>query len=384
MPPLRLGIAGAGNMGATHARTIQSGRIPGVELAALADRNADRLAPFSGARHFADPETMLRSGTIDAALIVTPHFSHVPLGILALEAGLHVMVEKPIAAHKADAERLIAAAAARPRQVCAAMFNQRTDDFYRKIRELIRSGGLGEIRRMNWTITNWFRPEIYYASSAWRATWAGEGGGVLINQSVHNLDMILWLFGPVTRVRAHAGFGRFHDIEVEDDVTAYLEFANGATGVFVTSTGESPGTNRLEIVGELGRLVLENDVIKLTRNAQATSEFSRTSSEPFGRPETREETLTAAGHGGQHEELLRNFVAAIREGTPLIAPVGEGIHSIELVNALLLSAWTDQTVTLPLDSAVYARALDEKVRASRPKKKVQRIAPPDMTKSFGR
>jgi predicted dehydrogenase len=369
MNSIRLGIAGVGNMGATHARSILAGRIPGLELAALADRNPERLAQFPGPKHFPDPVTMLNSSEIDAALIATPHYDHVPLGIAALEAGLHLLVEKPLAVRTTDAERLIAVAAGRPRQVFATMFNQRTDDFFRKIREILRGGGLGVVRRMSWTVTNWFRPAVYYASSEWRATWAGEGGGVLLNQSVHNLDLLHWLLGPVVRVRAHAGFGRHHDIEVEDAVTAYLEFANGATGVFVTSTGEAPGTNRLEIAGELGRLVYENDTIHLTRNAQAASEFSRVATEPFSAPATSAEVVPAAGHGGQHDELLRNFAAAIQEGEPLIAPAAEGIHAVELVNAMLLSAWTEQSVSLPLDGSAYARALEEKIRSSRFRRK---------------
>jgi predicted dehydrogenase len=311
--------------------------------------------------------------------------SHTTLGIEALQAGLHVMVEKPISVHKADAERLLAAHTNR-RQVFGAMFNQRTDRYYRKIRQLIRDGALGEIRRVNWVITNWFRTEAYYGSSDWRATWAGEGGGVLLNQCPHNLDLLQWMFGQPQRVRAFCHFGKYHAIEVEDEVTAYLEFAGGATGVFLASTGEAPGTNRLEIAGERGKLVYENDQITFTRNAVPMSEFSRQAREGFSAPKTREVRVPARDHGGQHNEILRNFTDAILDGVPLIAPAAEGLHSVELANAMLYSTWTGRTVELPLDGRRYQRALQRKIAGSKFKKK--RVAgdasPGDFAKSFGR
>jgi len=296
------------------------------------------------------------------------------------------MVEKPISVHRADAERLIAAYSNK-KQVFAAMFNQRTDLYYRKIRQLIQSGELGELRRVNWIITNWFRTEAYYGSGGWRATWAGEGGGVLLNQCPHNLDLFQWMFGMPTSIRAFCKFGRYHDIEVEDDVTAYCEFANGATGVFITSTGEAPGTNRLEIAAERGRLVYENDTISFTRNEVPMSEFSKSSTQAFARPDSWDITVPAASHGGQHNEILQNFVDAILHGATLLAPAVEGIHSVELANAMLMSAWTDEAVTLPIDGKKYERLLKQKIAESaRTKKKARKVvaANEDFAKSFGR
>ncbi len=387
MKNVRTGIVGLGNMGATHAANILAGKIPRLELTAVSDFDPARCTRFPQAKAFATVEEMIKSGAIDALIIATPHYQHTTLGILALEAGLHVMVEKPISVHKADAQRLIAAHKNK-KQVFAAMFNQRTDLFYQKIRHLIRSGELGEIRRVNWIITNWFRTEAYYGSGGWRATWAGEGGGVLLNQCPHNLDLFQWMFGLPKRVRAHCSFGKYHNIEVEDDVTAYFEFSNGATGVFITSTGESPGTNRLEITAERGKLVYEDDKITFTRNETPMSEFSRTSPGAFSRPDTWDISIAAANHGGQHNEILANFADAILDGTPLLSPGAEGIHSIELANAMLLSAWTDETVVLPLDAARYEKFLRQKIAASaksRPKKKkVAKAGGDDFSKSFGR
>jgi predicted dehydrogenase len=380
-------------MGSAHADGLFKGQIPNATLAAVADIDPERLAALKKqygekVACFATADAMIKSGKVDAIIIATPHYQHTTLGILALKAGLHVMVEKPVSVHKADALRLNAAHKDK-KQVFAAMFNQRTDLYYQKIRHLIRSGELGEIRRVNWIITNWFRTEAYYGSGGWRATWAGEGGGVLLNQCPHNLDLFQWMFGLPKRVRAHCSFGKYHDIEVEDDVTAYFEFPNGATGVFITSTGEAPGTNRLEITAERGKLVYEDDKITYTRNETPMSEFSRTSPGAFSRPDTWDVAIGAANHGGQHNEILKNFADAILDGATLLSPGAEGIHSIELANAMLLSAWTDETIALPLDAARYEKLLLQKIADSaknRPKKKkkVVKASGDDFAKSFGR
>ncbi|MSU70156.1 MAG: Gfo/Idh/MocA family oxidoreductase [Opitutaceae bacterium] len=384
MSKVRLGIIGLGNMGSAHAANVLAGKIPRLELTAVGDTDPGRLARAPQVKKFASADEMIASGLIDALLIATPHFDHTTIGIKALQAGLHVMVEKPISVHKVDAERLIAAHT-NQRQVFAAMFNQRTDHYYLKIRELIQSGELGEVRRVNWTITDWFRTEQYYASGGWRATWAGEGGGVLLNQGLHNLDLLQWLFGMPKRVRAHCGFGRYHDIEVEDEVTAYLEFASGATGVLITSTGEAPGTNRLEIAAERGKVVYENDTLVFSRNQTPMSEFSRTATTGFARPETQVVPLAVKDHGGQHVGILQNFTAAILDGAALIAPANEGIHSVELVNAMLLSAWTDETVILPLDGKRFERLLQQKIAGSKVKKSSPvQTKDDDFGKSFGR
>jgi predicted dehydrogenase len=386
MDKVRIGIVGLGNMGSAHAANIQAGKIRQLELTAVSDMDTARFARVPGVKGFAQVDEMMSSGLIDAILIATPHYDHTSLGIKALKAGLHVMVEKPISVHRADAERLIAAYSNK-KQVFAAMFNQRTDLYYRKIRQLIQSGELGELRRVNWIITNWFRTEAYYGSGGWRATWAGEGGGVLLNQCPHNLDLFQWMFGMPTSIRAFCKFGRYHDIEVEDDVTAYCEFANGATGVFITSTGEAPGTNRLEIAAERGRLVYENDTISFTRNEVPMSEFSKSSTQAFARPDSWDITVPAASHGGQHNEILQNFVDAILHGATLLAPAVEGIHSVELANAMLMSAWTDEAVTLPIDGKKYERLLKQKIAESaRTKKKARKVVAgnEDFAKSFGR
>lgn len=359
---VRLGIIGLGNMGSAHIASLP--RIHRCELAAVCDVDSKKLDRYPDVAGFQDSAEMIRSGKVDAILIATPHYDHTTIGIDALQQGLHVLVEKPLSVHKADCERLIAAYTDQSR-VFAAMFNQRTDPHYQRIRHVVQSGELGEISRTNWIITNWFRTETYYASGGWRATWRGEGGGVLLNQCPHNLDLFQWICGMPSKVQAFCGFGKYHDIEVEDDVTAYLQYPNGATGVFVTTTGEAPGTNRLEIVGDRGKVVYEDGKITFTRTEVSVKEFRSTSKASFDNPATWTCDIPVNGYGGQHVAVLQNFIDAILDGTPLVAPAPEGIHSVELANAMLLSAWTGEAVDVPLDPARYEAILKEKIASSR-------------------
>ncbi len=353
-------------MGEMHAAYLRKGDVKRVELTAVCDSDQSRLANYSDIKTFADTADMVRSGEIDALLIATPHYSHTTLGIDALEQGLHVLVEKPISVHKADCERLIAAHT-NPKQVFAAMFNMRTGPAFQKIKMLVDEGHLGEIVRTNWTATHWFRPEAYYASGGWRATWKGEGGGVLLNQCPHQLDLFIWLFGMPSRVHGFCGFGARHNIEVEDQVTAYLEYPNGATGVFIAGTGEAPGTNRLEVAADAGKVVYENDRLTFTRNEVPTSTFTKTSKKMFSRPDFWNVEIPVGGVGGQHAEITQNFVDAILDGVPLTAPAEEGIKSVELANAIIYSELKGKPVDLPLDGAEYEaelqRLIDESPRS---------------------
>ncbi|HEY5707699.1 MAG TPA: Gfo/Idh/MocA family oxidoreductase [Terrimicrobiaceae bacterium] len=386
MHDLRLGIIGLGNMGQVHADSVVTGRVSRCQLAAVCDPDQQVLRRYSLARPFSLSSELIASGDVDAVLVATPHYSHATIGIEALEAGLHLLVEKPLCVHKEDCVRLIAAHRSKE-QIFAAMFNQRTDPYYLKLLELIRNGELGTIRRINWIITNWFRTAAYYSSGGWRATWAGEGGGVLLNQCPHQLDLWQWLFGMPSKVRAFCQIGRYHDIEVEDDVTAYFEYGNGTTGVFIASTGEAPGTDRLEVTAERGRVVIENDRFLYTRNEVPMSKFCKESPERFSQPSIWNVEIPFRGRGGQHAEVLQNFVDAVLEGKSLIAPAEEGIHSVELANSMLLSSFTDKTVKLPIDADVFGRLLKEKIAGSPRGRKV--ISVPvrqmdDFSKSFNR
>lgn len=385
MSQVRVGVIGVGGMGSFYADRVQKGEIPRAVLTAVCDADRSRLDRWSTVKTFTDAGELIESGEIDAVIICTPHYDHTPIGIAALKKGLHVLVDKPISVHKADAQKLVAAHKD-PSQVFAAMFNQRTDGFFLKIKELIDSRALGEIRRANWIITSWFRSFAYYASSPWRATWAGEGGGVLLNQCPHQIDMLCWLLGMPVKVDARCHFGKYHDIEVEDEVTAYLEYPNGCTGIFITSTGEAPGTNRLEITGENGKVVFEHDKLVFYRNKQPMTEFSRTTSERFATPETEIIEYPGLDHGRQHLGVIENFVEAILDGKRLIAPAAEGLASVELANAMLMSEFEKRTVTLPLDPDAYAHRLEIKVKNSsyikRKPATAPGVPPSDMSGSY--
>jgi len=366
-------------MGSGHVASMH--KIKRCKLTAVCDIDTGKLAKYPDYKQFEDAGEMIRSGEIDAVLIATPHYFHTTIGIDAFENGLHVLSEKPISVHKADAQRLIDAYTDKSK-VFAAMFNQRTDPHYQKLRQVVQSGELGEIARTSWIITDWFRSETYYASGGWRATWRGEGGGVLLNQCPHNLDLFQWICGMPSKVRAHCGFGKHHDIEVEDAVTAYLEYPNGATGIFVTTTGEAPGTNRLEIVGDRGKLVYENGKITFTRTEASVKDVLVNTKDSFPSMPTWNCEIPVNSYGGQHIEVINNFVDAILDGKELIAPGVEGIYSVELANAMLYSAWTDSTVSVPLDAAAYESALMEKIATSRYEKKVVEDVHVDMANSW--
>jgi predicted dehydrogenase len=382
MKTVRLGIIGLGNIGQHHFGYLTAGKVSRAELAAVSDAVPSKLDRYLPLKTFTDGEELIRSGLVDAVIIATPHYQHTTLGIAALKQGLHVMVEKPISAHKADAERLIATHKQHPKQVFAGMFQLRAEPRYLKIQKLIQAGELGEIVRMSWIMTDWFRTEAYYASGGWRATWKGEGGGVLLNQCLHNLDAMQWLLGMPARVRGFCQLGRFHDIEVEDNVSAYLEYPNGATGTFVSSTGEAPGTNRFEIVGTRGKVVLERDRISFTRNEADMIQFSRSSKLGFAKPEVWDVEIPFENAPNAHATLMQNFVNAILDGEPLIAPGEEGIHSVELANVILYSSLIDQPVALPMDSAAYEQKLNQLIAGSKVEKKMVAVSNEDFTKSF--
>jgi len=366
MDKIRIGVIGMGGMGRGHYSNLKT--IPGFEVTAISDINPEGLKDFPE-RKFQSGGELIGSGLADAVVIATPHFDHTPLAVAALEKGLHVLVEKPVAVHVNDARRMADAHRDKSRAF-GAMFNMRSNPLWRKVKGLVDSGEIGAVRRFEWTLTDWFRSNAYYASAGWRATWAGEGGGILLNQCPHNLDLLQWILGLPKRITAHAYFGKYHPIEVEDEVTAFLEYENGMTGTLVMSTGEAPGINHFEIAADRGRLVCENDKITLQRNEILTSEFLKTTAERFARPAFWDVTIPCkpATWPEMHCAMLANFSDAIRNNVPLIAPAEEGVRSLELANAMLLSAWLNRPVELPMDGDLYYRELEKRIRTSKFKK----------------
>ena len=382
---LRLGIIGAGNMGSGHARNILEGKCPDIAITAMADRKESRRAWIRDhvpcAQVFTEGSELIASGTADAVLIAVPHYQHPPLAIEAFDHGLHVMCEKPAGVYTLQVREMMAAADRHPELTFGMMFNQRTNCVYRKMKEMLDAGEVGEIKRMNWIVTDWYRTQFYYDSGAWRATWAGEGGGVLLNQCPHQLDLLQWLCGLPVRVHAFTHEGKWHDIEVEDDVTAYLEFAGGATGVFVTTTADAPGTNRLEITGTRGKLVCENDQLTFDRLDMDEREWCVTCREGFAKPGCKHIQVETDGQNLQHVAVLNAFAAHIERGEPLVADGREGFNGLMLSNAIHLSGWTGETVSLPIDEERFLALLNERRATSRLKEDIDVVL--DTSGSYG-
>ena len=385
---IHIGIIGFGNMGTNHFNNIMKGKCPEVEVSAIADINPERLdaakkafeeysandSSLNEPVYFDNADDMMDPGLIDSVLIAIPHYDHPTYAIKAFRKGLHVMCEKPAGVYTLQVREMMAEADKHSELVFGMMFNQRTNCVFRKMREIVKSGELGEIRRTNWIITNWYRPQAYYDSGAWRATWSGEGGGVLLNQCPHNLDLWQWICGLPVMIDAKLHYGKWHDIEVEDDVTAYAEYENGATGVFITSTGDTPGTNRFEITLDGGKLVCE-DTKKLTLYRLATSEpeFSRTNKKPFGKPECEIINVETDGENPQHSGVLNAFAGAVLRGEKLVADGREGINGLMISNAMHLSSWTGKPVSLPFDEELFRKELFERVKNSRRKDTISSV-----------
>lgn len=371
MTKVRLGIIGVGNMGSGHAANILAGKCPEIELTAVADRREARRQWAKdtlpeGTAIFEEGSDLIQSGLCDAVHICTPHYQHPTLAMEAFAAGLHVMCEKPAGVYT-KAVREMNEAAEKSGKVFAMMFNQRTNCVYRKMHEMVHSGQLGELKRVNWIITDWYRTQIYYDSGDWRATWEGEGGGVLLNQCPHQLDLLQWICGLPKTVQTFCQEGKWHDIEVEDDVTAYLQFANGATGVFVTTTGDAPGTNRFEVTGTLGKLVCENDKLTFWKLAQDEREFCRTATEGFAQPQCQQVEVETDGENLQHVGVLNAFAGKILHGTPLVAEGTEGLGGLTLSNAMHLSSWLGRAVDIPFDEELFLSELNKRRATSRKK-----------------
>ncbi|OAH59617.1 oxidoreductase [Domibacillus aminovorans] len=373
MSAMKVGVIGIGNMGRSHALQLDKGLIDGATLTAVCGRK-DQIEWVKNnmtgeVQCFEDEEAFFNESRIEAVIIVTPHYSHPELAIKAFAKGMHVLLEKPAGVYTKNVLEMNEAAALSGK-VFGMMYNQRTNPLYQKLRELIQSGELGEIKRTNWIVTDWYRSQSYYDSSKWRATWKGEGGGVLLNQAPHQLDLWQWTTGLMPkRVHAFSRYGKYHDIEVEDDVTAYVEYENGATGVFIASTGEAPGTNRFEIVGDRGKMVIENEELTFYRLTQSEREFNASYTGGFGEPECWKIDIPVKGENSGHRGIIQNWTDTIVKGTPLLAPGEEGIKGLEMANAIYLSSWLNETIEWPIDADLYYEKLQEKINQSTIEKK---------------
>lgn len=371
MEQVRLGIIGIGNMGSGHVKNILEAELSQLTITAVADRQESRRTWVKehlteSVAIFEEGTELIDSGTCDAVLIVVPHYQHPELTIYALNHGLHVLCEKPAGVYTKQVREMNEAAKKSDR-VFAMMFNQRTNSIYRKMHELVTGGELGAIKRVNWIVTDWYRTQSYYDSGSWRATWDGEGGGVLLNQCPHNMDLIQWICGMPSKVRAFCHNGKWHDIEVEDDVTAYMEYPNGATGVFVTTTADAPGTNRFEVTLEMGKLVCEDNKLTLYKLSENERTFCKTAKGGFDTPECTITEVETDGLNEQHMGVIKAFANRILHGTPLVADGVEGINGLTLSNAMHLSSWLEKDIELPFDEDLFLEELTKRRMASKKK-----------------
>ena len=385
MDKVRLGIIGVGNMGSSHIKNYLKGSMPEIEITAVADIKKDRLdwakEQLPEVHTYDTASALMDSGDVDAVLIATPHYDHPPLVIEALEKDLHVMSEKPAGVYTKQV-REMNAAADKSNKVFGIMFNQRTNCLYRKAHELVHSGQFGEITRVTWIITDWYRTQAYYNSGGWRATWSGEGGGVLLNQCPHQLDLWQWICGMPEKITAVCHEGKWHDIEVEDDVMIYAQYPNGATGTFITTTGDYPGTNRLEITLDRAKLICENGKLTVYELATGVAEYTRTCEDGFSSIEYKEYEAELDGDNFQHIEVMNKFAAAILRGEPLTAAGQEGINGLTISNAAFLSSWLGESVTLPIDEDLFYKLLQEKIANSTYVKEVKEVVNENMDSTY--
>lgn len=387
MEKVKYGIIGMGNQGNNYAKAFNEEKITNGVLVAVCDNSEGKLnlakENYTNLEYFSDYEKMLDSKVCDAVIIATPHYDHPKLVIECLKRDIHVICDKPAGVYTKQV-REMNEFAKKSKARFAMMFNQRTNCVYRKMREIIKEGGIGELQRVNWVITNWFRTQAYYNSGGWRATWAGEGGGVLINQCPHQIDLVQWVVGKMPKtVRGFCQYGKWHDIEVEDEVTAFFEYDNGATGVFITTTGEAPGLNRFEVTGTKGRLRCEDDKLFWYKNEVDSLEFSKTAETNFGKPKCEMIEVETDLKNPQHVGIIQNFTNAILGIEEQFVEGVEGIYGVELMNAIELSGWKGgEKITLPVNEEEYLSELNKRKATSRIKN-VKNSKIQDMSDTFG-
>lgn len=376
MKKVRLGIIGLGAQGGAYAGFISEGRVPNMEIGAICDIDPAKkelaAEKYPNVPFYTDHIAMMESGNVDAIITCVPHYLHPEMGIQALERNIHALLEKPAGVYTKQVKVLNDFAATKPELTFGIMFNQRANELYQKVKEIIDNDEIGSIRRTNWIITTWWRPQGYYDQSAWRATWEGEGGGVLVNQAPHQLDLMQWIAGMPKKVYSNVKYGYQRNIAVEDEVTALFDYGNGATGVFITATHDIMGTDRFEIHGDKGKIVVDDSkkvTIKRLRRPEAEMSASMDMQDVMkifmggGAEDIYDEEVLEFNDvwGVQHTSVLENFAANVLDGTPLLAPGSDGIRGVALANAIHLSSWLGKEVELPVDEDLYFAELQKKI-----------------------
>lgn len=360
---IRFGIIGIGGMGANHANLLLQNKINNACLASICDMNKSFSKNFIDTPFYSNASDFFNKDKIDVAIIATPHRSHVNLGKEALKNDINVIIEKPLAVTAKQCREFIEFSKKYDAKF-GIMLNQRTNPAFIKLKKMIMSGELGKIHRYQWTITDWFRTNYYYNISDWRATWKGEGGGVLMNQSIHQLDLCQWLFGMPDSVITDMQLGHFHNIEVEDEVTSILKYKNGMKGIFSTTTGETPGVNRLEIASDYGLIIYENNCLTWKKLSETSTSVIRNSQILFEKPPVETLQFKFPHEEDQHIEhnkILQNFTNFLLGKEDLYVPGDQGLNSVELINTMILSGLDKKEIELPLNEEEYENKLREMI-----------------------
>jgi predicted dehydrogenase len=378
---VRFGIVGVGGMGSGHANAMKN--VEEVQLMAVSDAAravCDRVAAEYNVRGFYDYRELIDSGLVDAITVATPHYYHPPVSIYAMRKGIHVLSEKPIAVTVRAADGMIAAAK-KGKVKFAVMYQTRSTPEYQAAKRLVSEGKLGDLYR-TCCIDAGFRSQAYYDSAAWRGTWKGEGGGVLINQAPHEIDVFMSLGGLPSKVLAATNTRR-HRIEVEDEAAALLSYKNGARGYYYTSTTEFPGTSYLELCGDRGKLLLQEGKVRFWAMDKSLQEFNDTATQMWDQPSAREEAVPVEMRESGHGAIIRNLARAILYDEPLLSPGEEGLRSVEFINAVILSGKRGRPVEIPVDRKTYEAFITKMKRSSEPKvvKEAKRITDPRIGKA---
>ena len=376
---VKTAVIGVGRMGSKHAYNLAK-RVKNSNLVAICDvdrQKANMMAKKLKVKAYYDVDELLKNEELDGVVIATPHYAHVEIALKCLEKKINILCEKPISVTTEEANKLLDAAK-ESGLICSMMYNQRTNRMYQKAKELIDSGAIGKIQRINFTITDWYRSQFYYNMGGWRASWSGEGGGTLINQCVHQLDLLQWLCGMPTTIKSY-NQTKGRRITTENDVTAIMRF-DGFDCVFTASTHEIPGINRLEIAGDKGIITVYSKTMKYRINKFSEPEINQRAKRDYGNRRDKVGTTYRYWYGlknaildgirGQQCNILSNFVNAVemKDKSLLIAPLDEGIKALTIINALNMSSWTNEEINLPFDDQEYADLLKEKIEQEKQEK----------------
>ncbi|MDD4316092.1 MAG: Gfo/Idh/MocA family oxidoreductase [Clostridia bacterium] len=364
-----IAVIGIGRIGSVHARNLKKGKVTGARLVAICDVQKQAYSTFCEKYGFIpcyeDYKLMLEEIKPRAVIIATEHYFHTEIAEYCIENGVDVLVEKPVGVTTEAVKKLIAVSKSHPEVKAAVMYNQRTNPLYARAKRLVKSGALGKVVRINYIITDWYRSQAYYNEGGWRASFCGEGGGALINQCIHQLDLLQWIAGMPKSVWVRA-FTKNRNITVENDVTALFRYEDDVFCSFSASTHELRGTNRLEIAGDKGRIVIDGLRMKYYAFAKSEGEINASTQNGYGAVQRK--TLRYSyfrfkfvARLGEQRKLIQNFVNSLNNNSPLLSPLTDGLNAVELINAAYLSAWENKEIAIPIDDRNYVDMLSSKI-----------------------